>query len=538
MVVRVGTGPAYEVRPELFGQFMEIASWGEPGPEGFVDPQTGRLPDAVVEALKQMHASVVRFPGGTDVEHLPWTDRILHAPDRDSVHPPEIREREGKGEVSNRFLWPAFMDLMAELEAEALPVVPMGRAALGEEAVAAAVLRARQMAAYFNGDPADPDLDDALRPWAAARVKSGHAEPHGVRTWQVGNEVYAELKQNDFWDAASGTAEHLAKVEHLATLYREVADGIREVTPEAELIIDGRFADWDGATLLLSHPDVASRYRYAAIHPYAPWGNDTLVVHGTQVDAALLPAELLHYFCVSLPSDHDGFGNTLAIGPKDIDRFTGMGYELVCTEWNWNGWGRFDRPFPHVTAVGRALGAAGFLNGLIRQGRHIKLATQSMMLGTSWNIAGLRGEPGQPDTLKLSPMAQATAFYAANHGDTGLPTVAGNRPAELELDIRYRTGHLDRNLGLLDVVATREGREGTTRVHAINRAFDEPLTLELHGLPSGAARHLALVPVAEGSWTRGDPVMEQRELDAPERVDGGVVRVTLPARSVSVIRVD
>ncbi|MEO0514708.1 MAG: hypothetical protein AAF086_05365 [Planctomycetota bacterium] len=48
------------VDDRLFGQFMEVASWGEPGPDAIVDPSTGALPEDVVDLLASMRTPVVR----------------------------------------------------------------------------------------------------------------------------------------------------------------------------------------------------------------------------------------------------------------------------------------------------------------------------------------------------------------------------------------------------------------------------------------------------------------------------------------------
>ena len=51
------------VDTRLFGQFLERASWGEPGPEAVADPQTGALPAPIVsDAAKKWRRRSSVFP--------------------------------------------------------------------------------------------------------------------------------------------------------------------------------------------------------------------------------------------------------------------------------------------------------------------------------------------------------------------------------------------------------------------------------------------------------------------------------------------
>src|ERR1700677_3992527 len=58
------------IYPRLFGHFMERPSWGEGGPQGALVPGTDQLHPAVVDRLREMKISLVRFPGATDADFL------------------------------------------------------------------------------------------------------------------------------------------------------------------------------------------------------------------------------------------------------------------------------------------------------------------------------------------------------------------------------------------------------------------------------------------------------------------------------------
>ena len=59
------------VEDRLFGQFMERASWGEPGYDAARDPRNPRaLQAAVIETLAWLNIPVVRWPAGADLTQI------------------------------------------------------------------------------------------------------------------------------------------------------------------------------------------------------------------------------------------------------------------------------------------------------------------------------------------------------------------------------------------------------------------------------------------------------------------------------------
>ena len=61
-----------------------------------------------------------------------------------------------------------------------------------------------------------------------------------------------------------------------------------------------------------------------------------------------------------------------------------------------------------MIAAMRAIGVAGFLHAMLREGEHIQLATQSMMVGNYWMIAGVRVDPEAVDAPFVLPSASVT----------------------------------------------------------------------------------------------------------------------------------
>ena len=84
--IRVEAKELHKVDRRLFGQFLERPSWGETGPEIATDTN-GVLSAEVVSMLRAMQIPIVRFPGGTDVDYVDWTDMISNVPRRASERP-------------------------------------------------------------------------------------------------------------------------------------------------------------------------------------------------------------------------------------------------------------------------------------------------------------------------------------------------------------------------------------------------------------------------------------------------------------------
>ena len=72
-----------KVDDKIFGAFMERPSWhGEIGIEAGTINGTHKLQPKLVEKLRDLHAPIYRFPGGTDIDFINWEDMISNVPGR------------------------------------------------------------------------------------------------------------------------------------------------------------------------------------------------------------------------------------------------------------------------------------------------------------------------------------------------------------------------------------------------------------------------------------------------------------------------
>ncbi len=545
----------HPVDDRLFGQFMEIASWGEPGPDTLADPETGDLPTEIVDALRELHAPIVRFPGGIDVSYVDWTDRVdLPAPG-DADAPRGVPTREGARPTlkdsgyPNRFGYDEFFRLVDDLGTEALIVLKLHETLRGDSTVEEGAREAAGLVAYLNAE-VGAELPAGMPDWPALRAANGHPEPQGVKVFQVGNEIW-----NDGAEVLAAAAERTGESENAFLVRCLVAFGeaIHAVDPSVELICDSHFRKgwWraDGEETaekipsfpVLDDPGVQEHYRHVATHLYAPWNVKSLTVGGKDTDSAELTPEAAYLATVGVPGEAsarrvDGRWSPpeAEAEPRKQELAEVTGHRLAYTEWNWNGWGKQmpggQAPGSRVYAASRAGGAASYLHGIMRAGGVASIGTQSMMLAQNWFIGAVRiqetpGSGGEKVPV-VTPSGRATAPYAQHHGDRRLAADWSVDPDEVRQDVRMGSATSMDPMPRFDVVVTAD--DDAYFVHVIHRRWQGGGSLELE-LPEDAAAEgtrFQVVPVDGGD---GVYVATKREVAIAD-----TARLELPPASVSV----
>ncbi|MFM2090131.1 MAG: hypothetical protein RLZZ127_620 [Planctomycetota bacterium] len=498
----LGPGPA--VHEDLFGWFLERPSWdGETGPEALADPRTGDLPPAVEAAIRELAPTVLRFPGGTDIDVQDWTDLIDAIPGRPARIRPMQRGHKG-ALVGTRFGLHEYERLRRRLGARSVLVVNLLDGLLDRRPLADAAAHAAGLVAYARL-PVGAGRPAGMPDWPAARAANGDAEPFALDAVQLGNEWFMPM----YGPARSASGAAGRYVDVIAAY----ADAIHAVVPGLPVIIDGDMGDPALARTVLADPRVRDRVRYVSFHTYAP--GPMALRGGAEPDAAALIHGL-----TAMPGAYAADGSAAGLPQAEaIALARSLGYAIASTEWNANGWTVSGGPRPGLPwDVPAALGVAAFLHGMVRQ--EVALATQSMLVGQAWGLAAVRARPGDREPPRRSPLAQVAALYRHHHGERALTTrldgvAVRSRP--------YRLGWADPLPAVADadVLVTR----GATRawVHAVNRS-PEPIALVIDwgsvaaagpgGLRTLTASGAGLVPGAE-SWP--DPA-----------------RLLLPAMSVAV----
>ncbi|MFW6146227.1 MAG: hypothetical protein ACOC7R_02725 [Planctomycetota bacterium] len=521
----------------LFGQFLERASFGDHGPEAFVDPQTGRLPERIVAMLKAMAIPIIRFPGGTDVDYIDWRDMIDNVPGRDGRRPITHSRRPGQQRattITNRFGYDEYFALRDELKCQTILVVNLLDGLAKRRPLDEAAALAAGLVAYANA-PLGADLPEGMPDWPSIRAANGHPAPHKTEFVQIGNEIFLKNIRDQVREA-TGLETPEAMAPWYVEVYTAYIRAIRAVDPDVKIIIDA----WLGGSIseaVQTDPTLQANVACLACHRYAPGGCDKVFRGDERVDPDRLSDEQFWWAWVSMPGAVDAVGQNRAYADS-ITAAHKRGYPLASTEWNWNGWNwqgmtdRFDAP------AASGLGAAAFLHGLMRQGDRIRIATQSMLLGRGWSFASIFADPTGKHPPYYTPQGSATIFCRAHHGSTLLrSTLTGVRTRPQPFHFGWGGG-VDHEVAELDVLVTADADR--LFIHAINRTFDRdlPLRIDLSAVgpvaSNGTHHRLTFRPHAEEGLGVSNGIA--RRTSAPIAT-GERMTVTLPARTVSIIEV-
>jgi len=185
----------------------------------------------VLQAAKDMHIPLLRWPGGNFSSGYNW---------KDGIGPKDARPRKWdtawKAEESNRFGTDDFIAYCRKLGAEPYICVNMGTGTMQEAADWVEYCNGRMNTEYAN-----------------LRRKYGHEEPYGVKYWGLGNEIYGS------WQAG-----HKSAAEY-ANLALEFAKMMRWIDPAIKLVAcGGNYPDWDREVLerLVDTVDYISTHHY------------------------------------------------------------------------------------------------------------------------------------------------------------------------------------------------------------------------------------------------------------------------------------
>ncbi len=520
----------HTIDSRIFGHFMERAGKKEPGPEAAIDPATDRIDSLVVDFLESMAIPMMRFPGGGAVEYgRPWTHLVDGAFDRETHDRPD----------DARFGLDAFLELCEQLDSEPLMVVALSRPLRQwhNESWAQSVENAAAMVAYCNA-PIDADLPESILRWARLRAENGREEPWNVPSWQIGNE--------SFWAFAGALTKQGETPEAIADLYIEQVvihlEAMRAVDPSIEIFVEIQLEQNEVPIPVAERlkQRLGDRIDYMTFHDYQPWGIQTVEREGEPFDPQEITQKAYYRAVVSVPGTDRETGQAM-LNVRSLRIARELGYPVGVTEWNWNGWWNLDEgnrglpedPFAH------GLGAAGYLHAFMRQGDLIRVANQSMLVGSSWGITGIRvPKPGEATQPFISPTGMAVSLYSRHHGDRFLRTrLAGN--TYYAQPLRLQNIKAMERVADVDVVSTRDA--DTLYVHAINRDAEQGrlLLISLEGFGPEVPILAQIYTMREKPASAGSSLdmADLQSLNLGALIQLERIPVLLPAKTVNVIEI-
>lgn len=492
-----------DVPHRLFGSFVEhmgrcvYTGIFEPGhPQA--DEQGFRRD--VLELVRELGPTVVRYPGGNFVSGYRWED---------GVGPVEDRPRRLDGAwhtiETNAFGLHEFVDWSRQAGVEVMEAVNLGTR--GVEA-------ARALVEYAN-HPGGTH-------WSDMRRRNGAEQPFDIRLWCLGNELDGP------WQIGHKTADEYGR------LAQETAKAMRFVDPTIELVAVGSsgrgmptFGSWEHTVLTHTYDEVD----YISMHAYYQEENG---------DAASFLAE-----AVDMDAFIDGVVATI-----DAVKAAGKHRKQVnisFDEWNvWYqrgldtddqphkvaaGWREHPRLIEDTYSVTDAVVVGTFLHSLLRHGDRVKIANQAQLVNV---IAPIRSEEGGPAWRQTIFWPFARIAHAARGRILRLAVDSSQVPTA-------KFGDVD----AVDAAATWDEEHGRIALFLANRSLEESadVAVQLRGLSAGRLRSAEVLTVPEDGdrHTKNTEAEQDRVGLVPLRdvdVDEGSLRATMPPLSWAVVEFD
>ncbi|MGK5501491.1 alpha-N-arabinofuranosidase [Streptomyces sp. URMC 125] len=482
-----------EVDPRLFGSFVEhlgrcvYTGVFEPGHPS-ADEQGLRTD--VLELVRELGVTAIRYPGGNFVSGYRWEDGVGPAEQR-----PRRLDAAWRSVETNRFGLSEYIDFVRKVGGEPMMAVNLGTRGVQE---------ARDLLEYAN-HPGGTALSDL-------RAAHGDKEPYGIRLWCLGNEMDGP------WQTGHKTAAEYGR------LAAETARAMRQLDDSLELVACGSssqamdtFAAWE-ATVLAETYDLVD---HISLHAYYE------EVDGDR-DSFLASAVDMESFIENVVATCDHVGARLK-SPKRIN--------LSFDEWNVWYQRRFQAaPLPDWEEAPRLLednytvtDAVVFGSLLIALLRHADRVTVACLAQLVNVIAPIMTEPGGPAWRQTTffPFAQAS-----RHGRGRVLEVRVQSPT-------YTTAKYG-EVPLLHATAVRDEATGAVTVFAVNRSRHDalPLEVDLRGLaPERVVEHSVLADSdPEARNTLAEPERVLPHAGEGTELAGGTLRAVLEPMSWNMIR--
>ena len=443
----------------------------------------------VLDLVRELGVTVVRYPGGNFVSGYRWEDGVGPVSERPTRLDPAWRSVE-----SNAFGLDEFMRWTRKAEVEPMLAVNLGTRGLQE---------ALDLLEYSN-HPGGTALSDLRR-------SHGAEQPYGVRTWCLGNEMDGP------WQLGHKPAAEYGR------LAAETARAMRQLDPGLSLVACGSsyrhmptFGSWE-ATVLEQTYDAVD---FISAHAYYENTGD--------------PAS----FLASAVDMEDQIRDVVATADHvRAKRSSRKRIDISFDEWNvWYvsrvseqvpaDWTAAPRLSEDAYTVMDAVVVGSLLITLLRHCDRVTAACQAQLVNT---ISPIRAEPGGPAWRQsiFHPFAAAARLATGEvlHCDLRSPS---HETAE----------HGD--VPTVDAVVTRDEARGDLAVLAVNRSQTRPVELrvDLRGFPELRLDEATLLtdddPLAANTLEDPDRVRPRRHDRAD--VDDGHLRVVLPPVSWNAVR--
>jgi alpha-N-arabinofuranosidase len=481
------------INPRLFGSFIEHL--GRAVYDGIYEPghplaNTDGFRTDVIELVKELGVTAIRYPGGNFVSGFRWEDSVGPSEQR-----PKRLDLAWHSTETNEVGLHEFQRWLDEVDSELMLAVNLGTRGMPE---------ALELLEYSNLASGSS--------LAHRRSANGRDEPFDVRMWCLGNEMDGP------WQLGHRSADDYGK------LAAQTARAMRTFDPELELVVCGSssssmptFAEWE--RVVLSHAyDVVD---YISCHAYYENTGDLRSFLASGVD--------MDYFIRSIVATADhvkamrGSDKTVNISFDEWNIWYNSRFENVDKIEGVDNWPMAPRLLEDEYTVADAVVFGSLLITLLKHADRVTSASLAQLVNV---IAPIMTEPGGPAWRQTTFFPFAAAATHATGVALNVSTTSATYPTE-------KFGEV----ALVDAVASHDEQTGRIALFIVNRSPQEAVSLSVD---LGGALGLSAFEFAARTLSDSD-IQASNTLEHPDRVgfdengtirsEGGVLRIELPAVS-------
>jgi alpha-N-arabinofuranosidase len=491
-----------DVDRRLFGSFVEHL--GRAVYTGIYEPghptadENGYRGD-VLELVRELGVTCVRYPGGNFVSGYRWEDGVGPRDER-----PRRLDLAWHVTETNEFGLDEFVDWSRRAGTEVMYAVNLGTRGVAE---------ALDVLEYSNL-PGGTTRSDARR-------SSGRENPHDIRMWCLGNEMDGP------WQLGYRSAEDYG------ALAARTAKGMHQLDPRIQLVVCGSsgsqmptFGSWERTVLEHTFDDVD----YISAHSYyEPLGGD--------VASFLASSNDLSGYLEAVIEIADAVA---------ADRSSDKRIDISLDEWNvWfmthhnevekltdiDDWPIAPRLLENSYSVTDATVVGSLLIAILNHADRVKSASLAQLVNV---IAPIMTEPGGP------AWRQTTFFpFALTAGNSHRSALRARVESDTVSTSRF--GPVE----AVEIAATRDPDSGALSIFLVNRSLSEEadVTIDI----GSAVQRFSDLQLRSALTLSDDDIEARNTIDEPNQVapkrnesavlHGGTITVSLPAVSWTMVLV-
>lgn len=443
----------------------------------------------VMELVKELGVTMVRYPGGNFLSGYDWKDGIGAKENR-----PARLDLAWHGLETNQFGLDEFMSWASETDIEPMMAVNLGTNGLKE---------ALDLIEYTNVD--------AKSKWAQERVKNGNPKPYDIKVWCLGNEMDGP------WQLGHKNAEDYA------TVAADVARGMRQIGENLQLVACGSsnrsmptFGAWE-ETVLEKTYDLVD---HISLHTYYEDLGDTQEFLIISTDLDYMINEVCNVADAVKAKNRSDKTITLSLDEWNV--------------WNLSKFQAMERPKEWLPAqrviedeytFKDAVVLGNLLISILRRSDRVKMACIAQLVNV---IAPIRAESDQEAWRQTTfyPFAYTSRFGRGKTLITRIesPAIKSSRFGDVES---------------VDAITTYDEKANKVAVFVVNRSLTETIDTEilLSGFKNLKVDNQVTMESSEWMSTNNasNPNRVQPSLNQTASVNGNLIQVKLAPVSWQVI---